>query len=147
MTAPTFFKPSLLSTDSTGSRVGSGDWDYLVDVLDGSNATDRVQTHVVEGHNASYDVCVYISGTTIYARKSDGSIINSGVAGTNDSTVIQAAFDFGGTTASKTPTVVLFKPGLYKETGTTPFIRANTTVIGYGATLQSTTYARGTFET
>jgi len=44
-----------------------------------------------EASQGSYDIAVYISGTDILAEDSNGQVISSGVAGTDDSRVIQTA--------------------------------------------------------
>ena len=41
-----------------------------------------------------YDAMVYIDGTTVIAVDSEGNTINRGTAGTDDTTVIQAAIDY-----------------------------------------------------
>ncbi len=45
-----------------------------------------------------YDAMVYIDGTVVYAVDKEGNVIKRGVAGTDDTTVIQAAIDSAETT-------------------------------------------------
>src|SRR5688572_13951647 len=105
MTAPTFVKKRIdTAVDPTSVKYGAPDWTKFVDVLDATHATERIQADVIEGYNLSYNIVVYISGTTIFARRTDGTVISTGVAGTDDGTVIQNALNEGGTTATKTPT-------------------------------------------
>ena len=144
MTAPTFFKPSSLAIDPLGQEVGPGDWDYLVDVLDGSHATDRIQTTAIEGLLGGYDSVVYISGTTIYAKRGSQSganvpfsILDSGSAATPGDVrrVIQSAIDV--TTTEGKP-VVLVKPGTYTYNSAIT-LKSNLTIIAYGATFVCST--------
>ena len=93
MVAPTFEKATD-TTPGSPSQYGTSDEKYASDVLDDSHATDRIQSSsVIEHNNKDYDVIVYISGGTVYARRGkDGTLVSSSNISTPE-TAIQAAID------------------------------------------------------
>lgn len=71
---------------------------------------------------------IYISGSVITARSSTGSVISTGTAGTDDSTVLAAAFALGGQ--------IVVMPGTYIHSSTQLDLITGTTLISDGATFQ-----------
>ncbi len=140
MVAPNFKRASD-TTAGTASIYGAPDIRYAFDVVDGTHATDRIQGWAIEHNILNYDVVVYVSGSTIYARTSDGALLSQGAYNTSENfTVLQAAFDYAHTVHPR-PITIVVKPGVYNMVGNTILrIRSNTTLIGYGATFKSTVY-------
>jgi hypothetical protein len=125
------FKKATDTTAGTASIYGAPDIRYAFDVLDGTHATDRIQSSVIEGLAYNYDVIVYVSGTTIYARRSNGTEVLSGAFGSQDATVIKAAFDVAVT--DNKPTVVLIKPNTYTISAKLD-LHKDLTIFAYGVT-------------
>lgn len=79
-----------------------------------------------------YDAMVYIDGTNVIAVNSEGNVIKRGVAGTDDTTVIQAAI---GASTSKT----IVKNGSYTITATLKIEKNDYTIDFDGSTLTAGT--------
>jgi hypothetical protein len=129
MTGPVFKKVTN-QTPGNAAKYGAQDIVYAFNVLDGTHPTDRIQASVVEGLIFSYDVLVYVSGTTIYARRANGTLVASGVFGTDDKTVIQAAFDVA---IGSIPTFLVIRPGTYTINGSLT-LRTTLRIRAYGVT-------------
>jgi len=72
---------------------GAPDLKYVLDVLDGSHATDRIQAEVIEGLQQTFNSTVKPEGSNFVARNANGTILYSG---TSAQTALQTAFDQGG---------------------------------------------------
>ncbi len=141
MTNPSF-KKALDTTSGTASIYGAPDIKYAFDVLDGSHSTDRIQASSIEHLTHAYDVVVYVSGSTIYCRRSGGTLLSSGTATTaaDNVTVINAAFNVANTDGKA---IVLIKPGTYVLNAALT-IYNNTTLFAYGATFNCSSASAGT---
>jgi len=139
MTSPNF-KKSNSSVAGTTTKYGPVDPVYIFNVLDGTHASDRIQAQNIEHLNTPlfYDVVIYISGSSVIAKKaSDGQVLSTGTNGTsNVPDVFQAAFNYYATVAPK-PIIIVIRPGTYIfNGGTSAKILPFTTLWGYGATLK-----------
>lgn len=109
MTSPTFKKVTNTTTDPSNVRYGAPDLVYVMDVLDGTHATDRIQSSVIEHNRNTYGAIVYqLEGFTYARRISDGVIISS--SNTTPETVITAAIN------DQSPGSVYIADGVYDLT-------------------------------
>ena len=137
MTAPTFAKKRIdTAVDSSPEPVkyGAPDWTYAVDVLDGTHATDRIQSGKLEHAIPPFDAIVYQKdGQTIARNGTTGAIMASiEMSALNDEDVINVPLNEASAT---NPITVWIKPGIYTKAANLG-IKANTTIYGYGATIK-----------
>lgn len=117
MVAPNLFRGTSTLTDATGKKWGAPNNNQMADVIEGIESTGmRIQANVIEHNQHSFDITVYINAADgkIYARRSNGTVITSGLANTaaDVAAVIQAALD--GLTAGRTnKESILIKSGAY----------------------------------
>jgi hypothetical protein len=111
---------------------------YLMDGLDGTHATDRIQLQNIEGVSPWIDAIVYKIGTSVIAKRTNtASVLDSGTADTaDDRRVIQSALDIAQTSQDGEAKIVIM-PGVYKVP-TTMYIYNNTVLYAYNATFEMT---------
>ncbi len=143
MTAPTFVKKRLeTETDPTNLKYGAPDWTYFLDVLDGTHATDKIQASAIEHNILDFDAQVYISGTTVYARRASGVLLDSGSSTTASvvKRVIQSALTIAKTDGKAT---ILLRHGTY-PIDLRLKLYSNTTLYAYDATIDCSTFIEDT---
>lgn len=101
---------SLKTSISSSNKANASDWAYFV------------QTYQ---RTIPYYAIVGIDGTTVYAIKSDGSLIQDGTAGTDDSSVINAAISAANGHGS-----VLIRAGTYTLSSTITMSDMSVRLIG-----------------
>lgn len=138
MTSATFKKATDTSGTGDPVKFSAPDLKYVFDVLDGSHSTDRLQLTNIEGYVPAFDVIVYQSGSTVYVRRANGTVLYSAATNTanNDITAINTACNVAVTDAK--PTSVWIKPGTYTGTSTSANVTlvSNLTIVAYGVTVK-----------